>query len=57
MVVYFSGKRSLNLEKRFDWGAIAKLLPADTTALEAEIDQLVYARYGLTAEEIALVEG
>ncbi len=30
---------------------------ADTTALEAEIDQLVYALYGLTAEEIALVEG
>jgi adenine-specific DNA-methyltransferase len=29
---------------------------ADTTALEAEIDQLVYALYGLTAEEIALVE-
>ncbi len=30
---------------------------ADTTALEVEIDQLVYALYGLTAEEIALVEG
>ena len=29
---------------------------ADTTALEAEIDQLVYALYGLTAAEIALVE-
>jgi len=29
---------------------------ADTSALEAEIDQLVYALYGLTAEEIALVE-
>ncbi|GHB72151.1 type IIG restriction enzyme/methyltransferase [Persicitalea jodogahamensis] len=29
----------------------------ETTALEAEIDQLVYALYGLTAEEIALVEG
>jgi len=29
---------------------------ADTRALEAEIDQLVYALYGLTAEEIALVE-
>jgi hypothetical protein len=25
--------------------------------LEAEIDQLVYALYGLTDEEIALVEG
>jgi len=30
---------------------------AETTALEAEIDQLVYALYSLTAEEIALVEG
>ncbi len=30
---------------------------ADTSALEAEIDELVYALYGLTAEEIAIVEG
>ena len=30
---------------------------ADTTALEREIDQLVYALYGLTAAEIAIVEG
>jgi hypothetical protein len=30
---------------------------ADTSALEAEIDQLVYALYGLTEEEIAIVEG
>ena len=30
---------------------------ADTSALEAEIDKLVYALYGLTAEEIAIVEG
>lgn len=29
---------------------------ADTSAWEAEIDRLVYALYGLTAEEIALVE-
>ena len=29
----------------------------DTTALEAEIDQLVYELYGLTEEEIAIVEG
>ena len=28
----------------------------DTTALEAEIDQLVYELYGLTEEEIAIVE-
>ena len=29
---------------------------ADTTALEAEIDQLVYQLYGLTDEEIAIIE-
>jgi hypothetical protein len=29
---------------------------ADTSALEAEIDQMIYALYGLTEEEIALVE-
>lgn len=30
---------------------------ADTSDLEAEIDQLVYELYGLTDEEIAAVEG
>jgi hypothetical protein len=30
---------------------------ADVSALEREIDELVYALYGLTPEEIALVEG
>ena len=30
---------------------------ADTRALEAELDRLVYALYGLTEEEIAIVEG
>jgi hypothetical protein len=30
---------------------------ADTTALEKEIDQMVYALYGLTEEEIKIVEG
>ncbi|MEY3248220.1 MAG: hypothetical protein RL742_263, partial [Bacteroidota bacterium] len=30
---------------------------ADTAALEAEIDRHVYALYGLTEAEIALVEG
>jgi hypothetical protein len=29
----------------------------DTTALEKEIDQLVYQLYGLTEEEIKIVEG
>jgi len=30
---------------------------ADITTLEKEIDQLVYALYGLTEEEIKIVEG
>jgi hypothetical protein len=30
---------------------------ADVSALEWEIDQLVYALYGLTPEEIKIVEG
>ena len=30
---------------------------ADVSGLEGEIDQLVYALYGLTAEEIKIVEG
>ena len=30
---------------------------ADTSALEREIDQLVYQLYNLTPEEIAIVEG
>ena len=30
---------------------------ADVSALEREIDELVYALYGLTPEEIQIVEG
>ena len=30
---------------------------ADTSALEREIDRIVYELYGLTEEEIAIVEG
>ena len=30
---------------------------ADTSAMEAEIDRLVYTLYGLTKEEIKIVEG
>jgi len=32
-------------------------LQADTSALEREIDQLVYQLYGLTEEEKEIVEG
>jgi hypothetical protein len=41
---------SINERKKLDHAA-------DTSALEREIDQLVYALYGLTPEEIAIVEG
>ena len=38
--------------------AIKKQSPtADTTTLESQIDQLVYELYGLTEEEIEIVEG
>jgi hypothetical protein len=30
---------------------------ADTSALEGEIDQLVYQLYGLSEEEVKIVEG
>jgi hypothetical protein len=33
-----------------------KNIKADVSELEAEIDQLVYQLYGLTPEEIAIVE-
>ena len=34
-----------------------KDLQADTSALERQIDQVAYALYGLTPEEIEIVEG
>jgi len=37
--------------------ASAPPLAADVSALEAEIDALVYQLYGLTEEEITIVEG
>ncbi len=30
---------------------------SDTSALERQIDEMVYALYGLTPEEVAVVEG
>ena len=38
-------------------GAKQRDAKADTSALEREIDGLVHALYGLTPEEIQLVEG
>ena len=34
-----------------------ELSKADTSVLECRIDKMVYALYGLTPEEIAIVEG
>ncbi len=36
---------------------VAKAKDADVTALEREIDELVFALYGLTPEEIKIVKG
>jgi hypothetical protein len=45
------------MEKTNELIELKKSAPgADTTALEAEIDQLVYELYGLTEEEIAIIE-
>ncbi|MBT4309963.1 MAG: hypothetical protein HOD49_06060 [Anaerolineae bacterium] len=39
-------------------GMMKKVAPeSDASALEAQIDVLVYELYGLTEEEIAVVEG
>jgi hypothetical protein len=35
---------------------VAPVEAADTSALEREIDRIVYDLYGLTEEEIAIVE-
>ena len=45
-----------NIEVLVDQIIELKKLDQDTTALEAEIDQLVYELYGLTEEEIKVVE-
>jgi hypothetical protein len=34
-----------------------ELKNTDTSALERQIDEMVYALYGLTPEEIAIVDG
>ena len=51
-------------ERRYPVGVNARILAAkqrdaeaDVSALEREIDELVYALYGLTPEEIQIVEG
>lgn len=36
---------------------VAPVEAADTSALEREIDRIVYELYGLTEEEITIVEG
>ena len=38
-------------------GYVERILAADISALEGEIDQLIYALYGLTEQEIEIIEG
>jgi hypothetical protein len=45
-----------NLERKIDPFSKENKSAADTNGLEAEIDQLVYELYGLTEDEIAIVE-
>lgn len=54
-----SDDQELALEKLVDQILVLKKQnpSTDTSALESEIDQLVYALYDLTPEEIAIVEG
>ena len=58
-IVRANEKTETVLEKIVDCILAAKRAnpEADISALEAEIDELVYALYALTPEEIALVEG
>jgi hypothetical protein len=53
------GKSAEQIERLVDGILSAKHAnpAANTSALEREIDQQVYALYGLTPEEIAIVEG
>jgi hypothetical protein len=51
--------KSKIMEQKFDQILTAKqdCPDADTLELEAEFDRLVYELYGLSEEEIAIVEG
>ncbi len=46
-----------NIEKLVDKILAAKQQAQDTTALEAQIDQMVYKLYQLTTDEIKIIEG
>ncbi len=40
-----------------DYAGASPTLRADVSELEKEIDQIVYGLYGLTEEEVGVVEG
>ncbi len=56
-IAHTKDKRSIELRVEQILAAKQANPTADVTALEREIDELVYALYGLTPAEIALVEG
>ena len=51
------GGRSITVAARIEAAAQRAVLQRQIDATDAEIDRLVYELYGLTAEEIAIVEG
>jgi len=53
----FDSAQPANRPLRCRVSGVEPVVEGDIPALEAEIDRLVYALYGLTAEEIAVVEG
>ena len=53
LLLFKTTKRNLNI----DYPSVATSLAMTSTAdLEAEIDKLVYGLYGLTGEEIGIIE-
>jgi adenine-specific DNA-methyltransferase len=54
---WYKQSNEINTSGRADLVILAASASPDVPQLEAEIDRFVYALYGLTDEEIAVVEG
>ena len=57
MAVYLSGTNHFENARATLQNEVTLTTNADTSALEKEIDRIVYELYGLTQEEIDIVEG